>query len=148
LDIKLFCSIISGALVSGFQSTKISTHYLVCCLGDGGNVVSKFMSSSRMFRATVLSLFTAVQGYNYDWDRLHRCDTVQLLRETIDDYRENFPCLDCREHFQSLLDMHPFPLNLVRTPEDVKAWTWLTHNLVNVRLNKTWESFDVMDECH
>jgi hypothetical protein len=100
-----------------------------------------------MFRVIVLLLST-VQGYNYDWDRLHRCDNVQLLRETIDDYRENFPCLDCRIHFQSLLEIHPFPLDFVRTPEDVKAWTWLTHNFVNIRLNKTWESFDIMDECH
>ena len=74
--------------------------------------------------------------------------TPEHLRETVADYKENFPCLDCREHFQSLLEIHPFPLDYVRTSEDVRVWTWLTHNFVNERLNKTWESFDIMLECH
>ena len=86
-------------------------------------------------------------AYNYDWSRLHRCMRPEELRKTVADYRENFPCMDCREHFQSLLQIHPFPLNYVRTAEDVRVWTWFTHNLVNERLNKTWESFDIMLEC-
>ena len=89
-----------------------------------------------------------VTAYHYDWTRLHKCMTPQDLRETVADYKENFPCLDCREHFQSLLEIHPFPLDYVRTSEDVRVWTWFTHNLVNERLNKTWESFDIMLECH
>lgn len=96
----------------------------------------------------MLILFSNAYAYNYDWQRLHACETPLGLRQTVEDYRENFPCLDCREHFQSLLSIHPFPLDYVRTPEDVRVWTWLTHNLVNLRLNKTWESFDIMDECH
>lgn len=96
----------------------------------------------------ILLLFmTSVYAYDYDWDRLHRCMTPETLKITVEDYRENFPCLDCREHFQSLLEIHPYPLDYVRTSEDARVWTWLTHNLVNVRLNKTWESFDIMLEC-
>lgn len=86
-------------------------------------------------------------GYNYDWSRLHSCLTPESLRETVSDYSENFPCLDCREHFRSLLQIHPFPLDYVKTKEDARVWTWLTHNLVNERLNKTWQSFDIMMEC-
>ena len=86
-------------------------------------------------------------AYDYDWSRLHRCLTANELAATVDDYSENFPCLDCRDHFQKLLDIHPFPIEYVRTTEDARVWTWLTHNLVNKRLNKKWESFDIMDEC-
>lgn len=95
----------------------------------------------------LLFLVVFAQAYNYDWNRLHACDTPNQLKETVADYRENFPCLDCRDHFQSLLAQHPFPLDKVQTPKDVRVWTWFTHNLVNLRLNKTWESFDIMDEC-
>lgn len=88
-----------------------------------------------------------VTAYDYDWNRLHNCINPKTLKETVADYKENFPCLDCREHFQSLLEIHPFPLEYVRTTEDARVWTWFTHNLVNERLNKTWESFDIMLEC-
>jgi len=101
-----------------------------------------------MYMWTLLLLIVSAWSFDYDWGRLHACETPAQLKSTVTDYKENFPCLDCREHFQSLLEMHPFPLDYVRTPEDCKVWTWLTHNLVNLRLNKTWESFDIMDECH
>tara|TARA_B110000091_G_scaffold7119_2_gene6925 strand:- start:10317 stop:10616 length:300 start_codon:yes stop_codon:yes gene_type:complete len=92
-----------------------------------------------------LLLLPVVVAYNYDWARLHQCKTGDELIDTVNDYHENFPCLDCREHFQSLLSMHPFPLELVQSPADVRVWTWFTHNLVNKRLDKAWEPFDVMD---
>lgn len=95
----------------------------------------------------ISTLIESSWSFNYDWQRLHQCSTPQELFDTVADYRENFPCIDCREHFQSLLEMHPFPLDYVRTPEDVRVWTWLSHNLVSTRLNKTWYSFDIMDEC-
>ena len=91
-----------------------------------------------------------VTAYNYDWERLHRCATPSELVEAVDDYKENFPCLDCREHLQSLLLMHPFPLEYVKTLQDVQIWTWFTHNLVNKRLDKPWEPYDIMynyEEC-
>ena len=91
--------------------------------------------------------FVFVRAYDYDWNRLHACRTATQLKDTVADYHENFPCVDCRDHFQSLLAQHPFPLDHVQTPKDVRVWTWFTHNLVNLRLNKTWESVDIMDEC-
>ena len=93
-----------------------------------------------------LLLIVSTSSFSYDWQRLHSCVTVQELVDTVADYKENFPCLDCREHFQSLLEMHPFPLDYVQTPKDVLVFSWLTHNLVNIRLNKTWQSFDIMEE--
>ena len=92
--------------------------------------------------------FGLTSAFHYDWQRLHRCMTPEELIETVNDYRENFPCIDCREHFNELMKMHPFPIHYVKTPEDVRVWTWFTHNFVNERLNKTWESFDIMLECH
>ena len=92
-----------------------------------------------------LFLLPVAVAYNYDWVRLHECSSVDELIDTVNDYHENFPCLDCRQHFQSLLSMHPFPLELVQSPADVRVWTWFTHNLVNKRLDKSWEPFDVMD---
>jgi hypothetical protein len=89
-----------------------------------------------------LLFLPVVVAYNYDWARLHRCQTVDELIDTVNDYHENFPCLDCREHFQSLLATHPFPLMYVKTPSDCRIWVWLTRNLVNVRLNKPWHPFD------
>lgn len=101
-----------------------------------------------MLRALIVGLMCAwVSGYGYDWSRLHACNTADQLYQTVADYQENFPCLDCREHFQSLVEMHPFPLHYVKTPEDVRVWTWFSHNLVNQRLGKTWQSFDVMQQC-
>jgi hypothetical protein len=96
----------------------------------------------------IFLLITTSFAYMYDWNRLHSCVSKEELVRTVNDYKENFPCLDCRIHFQSLLQIHPFPLDYVKTPEDVRVWTWFTHNLVNERLNKTWQSFDIMDECH
>jgi len=91
--------------------------------------------------------FSSICAYDYDWSRLHACATAETLKETVADYLEKFPCLDCREHFSKLVETHPFPLHYVRTTEDVRVWTWLTHNFVNVRLDKHWESFDIMLEC-
>ena len=82
----------------------------------------------------------------YDWQRLHSCLTPQELSTTVCDYRENFPCVDCREHFNELVDTHPFPLEYVQTESDCKIWVWLTQNLVNVRLNKPWHPFDLEDK--
>ena len=85
-----------------------------------------------------------VYAYNYDWERLHSCQTALELKKTVFDYKENFPCLDCKIHFKKLLDQHPFQLEHVHTENDVQIWSWFTHNMVNVRLNKSWESFDIM----
>ena len=100
------------------------------------------------FKMWLWLLLAPVWSLDYTWSTLHASSTSpELLKHTVADYSENFPCLDCREHFQLLLETHPFPLEYVRTPADARVWSWLTHNLVNTRLNKTWESFDIMTQC-
>lgn len=96
----------------------------------------------------LMLMLTTIYALDYDWSRLHRCMTPNELRQTVEDYQENFPCIDCRDHFKLLLEQHPFPLDYVKTTEDVRVWTWYTHNLVNERLNKSWESFDIMLDCY
>lgn len=103
--------------------------------------------TSHMIWTLLIFLLHHANAYSYDWARLHSCLTPQKLKETVLDYSKHFPCLECREHFVRLVDTHPFPLNFVKTTEDARVWTWMTHNLVNMRLNKTWESFDIMLEC-
>lgn len=100
-----------------------------------------------MFWPILFLCIVASRAYDYDWSRLHACLTADNLKETVDDYLQHFPCVDCREHFAELMQIHPFPIEFVRTTEDTRVWTWFTHNLVNIRLNKTWESFDIMLEC-
>ena len=81
----------------------------------------------------------------FTWARLHSITEPALLRTTVDEYVAHFPCEECREHFRELVDHHPFPLAHVRTPQDVQIWTWLTHNLVNLRLGKPWYSAGAED---
>ena len=65
--------------------------------------------------------------------------------------------LDARAHRRSVRSKHngkmehcknrsvrPCPNTAL---EDARVWTWLTHNLVNKRLNKAWVSFDILLEC-
>ena len=48
---------------------------------------------------------------DYTWSTLHASSHhPDVLKRTVANYREKFPCLDCREHFQLLLETHPFPL--------------------------------------
>ena len=81
---------------------------------------------------------------DFSWDRLHSARTVQDLTRAVHEYQDAFPCEECREHFDALVRNHPFPLEEVHTTEDMRIWTWLTHNMVNRRIGKEWEGFDVM----
>ena len=90
----------------------------------------------------ISALLVPACSLDYDWERLHQCLTPQQLFDTVEDYKENFPCQDCREHFNELMRTHPFPLENVKTESDCRIWVWFTRNLVNVRLNKEWHPFD------
>jgi len=74
----------------------------------------------------------------YDWLHLHGAETVDILKRRVYQYSQDFPCEDCRVHFNELLENHPFPLESVNTLEEARIWSWLTHNLVNVRIGKGW----------
>jgi hypothetical protein len=90
-------------------------------------------------------LLPVVSALRYDWECVHEAG-VDELTEIIQEYSETFPCEECRHHFNNLLDSHPFQVSDIKTNEDAKVWSWLTHNMVNKRLGKTWESFDIMNQ--
>lgn len=81
----------------------------------------------------------------YDWQCMHEAGFDEL-KNIVTEYSESFPCEECREHFNDLLDSHPFQVNDIKTDEDAKVWSWLTHNMVNKRLGKPWEPFNIMHQ--
>ena len=83
-------------------------------------------------------MVTFVLGADFSWDRIHRINTPNGLRNAVREYVNEFPCEECRDHFAELVQTHPFPITTVQTSEDVRVWGWLTHNLVNQRLGKEW----------
>ena len=96
----------------------------------------------------VLSL-VSVNSFFVSWRDLHRAAATQTpdeFYETISVVMSTFPCEECRQHFAILVNEHPFALENVRTRDDMRIWMWMTHNLVNVRLNKTWQSYDILTQ--
>ena len=75
---------------------------------------------------------------DFSWDRLHSINNPKELENVVGEYIELFPCEECRYHFTELVQTHPIPIDTVYTREEVRIWSWLTHNLVNKRLGKEW----------
>lgn len=95
----------------------------------------------------LVSMVAVANAFFVTWRDLHHAAATQHLTEfhdTIISVMATFPCEECREHFSKLVHEHPYPLPFVRTRDDMRIWMWMTHNLVNVRLNKTWESYDIL----
>lgn len=90
-------------------------------------------------------IIPTVSALRYDWQCLHEAGVDELV-DIVHEYSESFPCEECREHFNVLLDTHPFKLNDIKTDEDAKVWSWLTHNIVNKKLGKPWEPFNIMTQ--
>lgn len=80
-----------------------------------------------------------------DWQCMHTAG-VDEMKDIVEEYSVSFPCEECREHFNDLLEQHPFQLDDVVTEQDAKIWSWLTHNIVNKRIGKKWESFEIMNQ--
>lgn len=80
-----------------------------------------------------------------DWSCMHLA-SVDELKSIVREYSESFPCEECRNHFNDMLETHAFPLEHVHTDEEARIWSWLTHNMVNVRIGKRWEPFSIMDK--
>lgn len=83
-------------------------------------------------------------AFDYSWRRLHEVRSAEELRLAVEDYRSSFPCEECREDFDSMIEVHPFPIDEVDTVEEARIWSWLTHNMVNKKLEKEWQPFEVM----
>ena len=82
----------------------------------------------------------------YSWADLHGAESVEEFLHVVDDFRLNFPCEECRQDFNEMLGQHPFPVSEVRTMSDTRIWSWLTHNMVNLKIGKPWVSSDIMLE--
>lgn len=92
-----------------------------------------------------LILLPMVSALRTDWTCMHSAGAEEL-KDIVDEYSKSFPCEECRDHFNDLLKVHPFQLEDVNTDKDAKVWSWLTHNIVNKRIGKKWESFDIMTQ--
>lgn len=92
----------------------------------------------------LLLLIQSCYALQTDWVCMHEA-SVNNMKDIVNEYAVSFPCEDCREHFNNLLDTHCFPLEYVQTDEEAKIWSWLTHNIVNKRIGKKWQPFSIMD---
>lgn len=86
-----------------------------------------------------------VSALRYDWQCMHESG-VEELKGIVQEYSESFPCEECREHFNELLVSHPFQVDDIKTDEDARVWSWLTHNMVNKKIDKPWVSFNIMTQ--
>ena len=93
----------------------------------------------------LLFFLPMISALRSDWTCMHNAG-VNELKEIVSEYSESFPCEECREHFNNLLEVHPIQIKDLRTKQDAKVWSWLTHNIVNKRIGKKWEPFDIMNQ--
>ena len=91
-----------------------------------------------------LLLSLPAHAFDYSWRRLHEAASPEELQRTVEDYRSSFPCEECRGDFDAMVEAHPFPIEEVNTVEEARIWSWLTHNMVNRKLEKDWQSFEIM----
>lgn len=84
--------------------------------------------------------------YFVTWDELHRVSSVDEFHDQVVRIMREFACEDCREHFSELVKTHPFPLDKVTTLDEAKIWYWLSHNIINTRLEKEWAPYTVLEQ--
>ena len=63
-------------------------------------------------------------------------DTKKAFRILIAELVDNFPCDECKKHFQEYVMKNP-----LEEVEDYFYWTWVLHNQVNVRNGKEVVSY-------
>ena len=73
----------------------------------------------------IFLLIHVASAVRSDWACMHNAG-VEELNEIVAEYSESFPCEECREHFNELLEIHPFQLEDVKTDYDAKAVSY-TH---------------------
>lgn len=93
------------------------------------------------------------------WELLHSyaalCKTKEKKREFAlfveNIFAPTIKCLECRNHFLSMLEKYPVPFGSRRRPDEkdwsdedsVFKWSFSIHNIVNQRLNKPILPWDV-----
>lgn len=80
------------------------------------------------------------------WNDLHNAQSIEEFRSIIDDLRTSFPCEECRQDFDQLVENHPYPVEEVKLPHEMRIWSWLTHNMVNKKIGKPWVQGSIMTE--
>lgn len=88
-----------------------------------------------------------VSGYFFiSWDELHRVRNIDDFHLSVRRVIEEFPCEECRVHFEDLVNTHMIPLDSVHSVEEAKLWLWLAHNSINQRIGKPWFPLSVLDQ--
>ena len=80
------------------------------------------------------------------WSDLHNAQSLEEFRSIIDDMRQNFPCEECRQDFNELVENHPYPVKNVKLPPEMRIWSWLTHNLVSKKIGKPWVGLEILNK--
>ena len=106
-----------------------------------------------MFRPIILAIHLLTIGAApimepYSWDELHTVASTNPNHfvKLVNDYYHNFPCDDCRNHFQqTVVEMEKFlPIHKIASVNEAKIWAWLVHNNVNLRLGNEWFPIDCL----
>ena len=80
------------------------------------------------------------------WSDLHNAQSLEEFRSIIDDIKQNFPCEECRQDFNELVEIHPYPVDEVKLLPEMRIWSWLTHNMVNKKIGKPWVGIDILSK--
>lgn len=80
----------------------------------------------------------------YGWSDLHKVKSLDEFHAVVNYFRTAFPCEECRKDFDNLMQTHPYPLAEVSDMQEVKVWSWLTHNMVNKKIGKAWEPLSIL----
>ena len=78
---------------------------------------------------------------------------IKKFKEKIEDLKENFFCINCRNHFNLLCKK--IPLSDFLKVYDSNGnnigpfkWTWIIHNKINMRLGKEIMPFKTADDMY
>lgn len=80
----------------------------------------------------------------YGWSDLHNVKSLEEFQSIVHYFRTSFPCEECRNDFDNMVENHVYPVEKVRDLSDARIWSWLTHNMVNRKIGKKWKSLKVL----
>ena len=80
----------------------------------------------------------------YTWGDLHSAQSVDEFLDLVYYFRTAFPCEECRQDFDHLVENHPYPVSEVNDVTEMRVWSWLTHNMVNSKIGKPWQPLSVL----
>lgn len=130
-----------GIIKNGIREKKIVNESQL--VGISRPIHSKKMSNqeirTRLGRSTWTLLHTMGATYPAFPTSQHKKDTLNFIHLLS----SLFPCGDCCQHFQKLLNDYP---PRVSNHDEFKTWLCEAHNVVNGRLNKPIVDCKTVDE--